>query len=501
VSTRSAVYTRLSRKTDKNVPNLEDQRVDCVALCEREGWSVVAELSDLGESAFDRDNPDDREGYAELVDLVQDGVVDVVVAYHTDRLWRDPVEQGLFLRDARKAELQLIVTPMTRIDPANDDDDFVLTILTAVAKKESADKRRRIRRKAKQLAYAGKLGGGGTRPFGYQADRVSVCEEEALLIKQAAQRVLAGDSLRSICTDWDNDGITTAGGVCQRCGERGSTGAPCKKKETSDECGGYIEGNRWTSTVLRRLLWSPRIAGLREHQGQVLAGVVTEWEAIIDLDTHEELVAILTNPARNKRITSRSYLLSSLAHCGACGKKLIARPKSDKQRCYVCASGVNFHGCGRIRRLADPVEDLVRDAVLYRLDGDGLLQALQESSGDDQQAKTLVEALTKLEGRLRRLNAEYAQEDLWTDEEFKEQKTALREKVKQTKDSLDRRGKNRILATLPSGDGDLREWWDEATVERRRGLVSMFVERVVVHPAVKGRTAFDPTRIEVVWRT
>jgi hypothetical protein len=47
-------------------------------------------------------------------------------------------------------------------------------------------------------------------------------------------------------------------------------------------------------------------------------------------------------------------------------QKLVARPRSDKRRCYVCARGPGFFGCGEIRALAEPLEQLVIDAVLYR---------------------------------------------------------------------------------------------------------------------------------------
>ncbi|MFH1329909.1 MAG: hypothetical protein ABIJ48_04560 [Actinomycetota bacterium] len=37
-------------------------------------------------------------------------------------------------------------------------------------------------------------------------------------------------------------------------------------------------------------------------------------------------------------------------------------------RCYVCAGGPGFGGCGRMATVADPVEALIAEVVLQRLD-------------------------------------------------------------------------------------------------------------------------------------
>ena len=75
------------------------------------------------------------------------GEVDVVVAWHTDRLWRNVVEQQTFLAIGRDAGLQLVATPHNEVNPADADDDFLSTILAAAAQKESADKSRRMKRR------------------------------------------------------------------------------------------------------------------------------------------------------------------------------------------------------------------------------------------------------------------------------------------------------------------------------------------------------------------
>ncbi|HZA81309.1 MAG TPA: hypothetical protein VFC13_07540 [Actinomycetes bacterium] len=59
----------------------------------------------------------------------------------------------------------------------------------------------------------------------------------------------------------------------------------------------------------------------------------------------------------------------------------------------------------------------------------------------------------------------------------------------------------RTLASLPVGERALREAWESRGLSWRRAVLAAVVERVVLHPCLPGRNVFDPSRIEVVWRT
>ena len=70
------------------------------------------------------------------------------------------------------------------------------------------------------------MSGGGTRPFGFEADRRTIRPEEAEIIRDCARRVLAGDSLRSLCIELNERGVPT------------------------------VTGSKWSSQTLRRMLMS-----------------------------------------------------------------------------------------------------------------------------------------------------------------------------------------------------------------------------------------------------
>ncbi|MET0494992.1 MAG: hypothetical protein ABW000_17860 [Actinoplanes sp.] len=67
--------------------------------------------------------------------------------------------------------------------------------LGAAARHEAEHKALRQRRQRRQSAEAGKVAGGGHRPFGYEADSVTIREEGAEIIRECVRRVLAMESL------------------------------------------------------------------------------------------------------------------------------------------------------------------------------------------------------------------------------------------------------------------------------------------------------------------
>jgi site-specific DNA recombinase len=223
-------------------------------------------------------------------------------------------------------------------------------ILGAVARKESDDKSRRIKRKVLELAQAGLVSGGGTRPYGFESDRKTIREEEAAVIRECARRLLAGESLRSLCADLNERGVPT------------------------------VKGAEWKTQTLRRILGSGRISGQREHHEELVSKA--EWPPIIPTAQTARIRALMNDPVRRTNRSARRYLLVRLLRCGLCGATLVSRPRDDGQRRYICAKGPNYAGCGRIYIVADDLEAFVVEAVLYRLNSPVLASALNASHRD-----------------------------------------------------------------------------------------------------------------------
>jgi DNA invertase Pin-like site-specific DNA recombinase len=486
----AAVYCRISHARDGSTLGVDRQEPPTRLLCERLGWKVERVFVDNDLSAYHNKR---RPDFEELLAWAQDGHIRAIAAWDADRLTRQPREDEDLIDLADRYRIQL-ATVTGEYDLATPSGRLHFRIKGAIARHESEHRAERIRLKQQELAHAGEVGGGGTRPFGYLDDRVTphtfgfcllgsrevVEGGEAGLVREAAERVLLGEALHAVLMDWMERGIPT------------------------------ITGKPWRTVVLRRLLLSARIAGLRQHQGATI-GKAT-WPAIIDEATHERLKVLLSDPVRqlNGGKLARSYLLTGLVYCGVCGQKLVARPRDDKRRCYCCPTGVNFNGCGKLRRLAEPVENLVREQLFAALDSpewDTALQAAARAAEEGQaRERELLARLKADDAALEAAErAHFIERDLdgkpvLSRPRFLRVKQQLEASMERTRRKLARVIGDQALASFPRGGQQLRDAWESGSLSWRRAFLTTYIERVVLLPCLKGRNKFDPTKVSIVWR-
>jgi site-specific DNA recombinase len=106
---------------------------------------------------------------------------------------------------------------------------------------------------------------------------------EAGALRDAAERVLRGETVGSIIREWTQRGIRPA------------------------------RAQKWEESSLVKTLRSPHVAGLREWQGQTYSA---QWPAILDEDTHEPLVRLFADPSRRAHVGGRKQCpLSGIARC------------------------------------------------------------------------------------------------------------------------------------------------------------------------------------------
>ena len=503
--TAVGIYCRISDDRDGARAGVRRQETDCRDLAKRRGWPVAGIYVDNDTSAY---SGKPRPQYRRLLEDLSSGVLDGLVVWHLDRLHRHPRELEDFFVVADRAGVRYLATVTGDVDLGTDDGRFHARILGAVARKESDDKSRRISRKQLELAREGKLSGGGTRPFGYDADFITIRKDEAKLIREAARRVLNGEPLRSVARDFTARGVRTP------------------------------QGNGWPIAGLRRVLTSSRIAGRREHPA---VGVVkAEWGGIIDIETHERLRRLLLDPKRSKfnggALPARRYLLSGILACGECGQKIVGRAKIRRAVCvhcerivseerrdtcggcgkrwkgrgkpkreqeargaYVCATGPGFNGCGKVAGLSDPIELWVRDAVFEALDSPEFLQALR-GNGSAGEERELAAELATVEDRLDRLSHDHYVEGIVRRGEFLQLRASLDDRVEALRKRLGSVGNGNVTATLPRSSKALQQAWESRDLAWRRAVVSAVLHRVVLSRGRKGYNRFDPSRIRLEWR-
>lgn len=460
---RPAIYVRISDDREGEAKGVKRQLEDCRELVEQRGWPVAAEYNDNDVSAWKRGVV--RPQYRQMLDDLASGVIDGVVVYDLDRLYRQPLELEEFVRICDAARVTELAAVTGDIDLASGDGLLMARVKGAVAAKESDDKSRRIKRKALELAHAGKIGGGGTRPFGFEADRKTIRAAEAAVVIELADRVLAGESVRSLCFDLDARGVKTS------------------------------TGGKWVPHVLTRMLKSGRISGRREHRGKIVAEA--EWPPIVSVENGDRLQAVLSDPARRKNERARRYLLAGMLRCGHCGEPLTSRPRDDGRRRYVCARRPGSDSCGKIAILSDDLEQLIVEAVLQRLEGPALSRALAARDGhrEDVHQQTVDGANEQLE----ELAKIYAEQRI-TASEWLAAREPIEERLRQGKAGLARSNGTGAVAEFIGHGSALRDSWDGLSLSRRRAILGAVLEHVTIGPAVRGRNRFDPERVAPTWR-
>ena len=454
------IYARISSDREGDQLGVRRQIEDCQRLAAERGWVVVDLYVDDDISAWSGKR---RPEYERLLVDLRSGRIDGVVVWHLDRLHRQPRELEAFLDICDAAKIETLACVTGHIDLGSHVGRLMARMLGSVAKYESDHKSERILRKHEELATAGKPSGGGSRPFGYEADKVTIRASEAAVVRDMARRFLAGQSIKSISADLI---------------ERRITGA---------------NGGRMEPNYVRRLLNSPRIGGMREHKGEVIGEAV--WPGIISKADSAKIRAILADPERNTHRHGRRYLLRRLLRCGQCGEYLHSRPRGETRR-YVC---VKDPGCGHCYINADEVEMWTVEAAFRRLDTPELAAALAEVNADDPEAERWQEEVDQAQEQLEELAAAYASREI-TMGEWRVARGPIEERRNDARKQLARASRVTVLDGWVGNSAELREVWAELDMTRQHAIISAVLDHVEVGPARRGYNRFDWSRLEPRWR-
>ena len=461
---RAGVYARISSDREADGLGVARQVADCERLAERKGWPVAGYYVDDDVSAWSGKR---RPEYARMLADLGTGAITGLLVYDLDRLHRQPNELEAFIDLCARLGLSSVASVSGDIDLTTTEGQFQARILGAVAKKESDDKSRRIRRKHDEIAESGRVSGGGSRPYGYENGKVTVRPAEAGVIVECAQRLLAGEAVRSIANDLNEREIPAA------------------------------QGGQWSPQSLRRMLASPRISGQRAHHGDIVA--TAEWPAIISVEQGAKIRAILSNPERRTNKAARRYLLGGLLVCGRCGERLVARPRSGGLRRYACAKGAGFSGCGHTYINADEVEQFVTEAALHRIDSRDLQRAMERRQQQAPEAERWLREAEAAQQQLDELADAYGQREI-TMSEWKAARKPIEQRLTAARKQLAKVTHGGLLESYLGHSDRLRDDWDGLDLSQQHAIVAGVIDSVRVGPARPGYNRFDESRLEPVLR-
>jgi len=459
-----AVYARISQDRSGQELGVKRQLADCRAEAERRGWTVAEEYVDDDLSAYSGKK---RPAYERMLGDLAEGRRDAVIVWHMDRLHRRPAELEGFVDTCTRAGVRDVVTLSGDIDLAKGDGLLMARLLAAVAANESDSKRRRGARKALEIAQTGRPLMGGSRPFGFLDDRVTHHPAEAPVMRDLAARALAGETLISLTTWLQAEGIKTVG------------------------------GNEWRTNTVRQFLTNPRTWGMRVHRGQVI-GTGT-WEPIITPEQGERLRRLLLDPARRTNRSARRYLLTGMLRCGKCGNRLYSTPKNGVRR-YGCASGPDARGCGGVFIYAEMLEQFITEAVLYRLDSPDMHQVITGEGPDQEQTGTLADAIQADTGQLDDLAATWADGQI-SKAEWLTARTRIEARLQANRHAFARLTHRDAVADYIGRGDELRSQWAGLNLSRQVAIVKAVLNQATILPAkTPGRHGLDPERVQPDWR-
>ncbi len=457
------MYARISDDKAGAGLGVERQREDCERLAKSLGVTLSKVYSDNDVSAYSGKR---RAGYMAMLESIRAGQVGVVLVWHPDRLHRAPRELEDYIEavNLHGTDTHFVKAGQWSLDTAAG--RMTARIIGAVDRGESEHKAERITRAHQQGAERGTWRG-GTRPFGYNRDGVTLHPVESVMVRDAYTAVGNGESLASVMRDWNESGVRTA------------------------------TGKLWYYATLRQILLRERNYGASVYRGEVVK--VDAWEAIVDESTWRSVRAIITDPKRRLSTSNvGKWLLSGLARCGKCeaaGRISILRSATSQVRgsryaIYKCETGMH------LARRADLSDDYVSGVIVARLQEPDATGLLNTAPGVDR---------LPLEREARGLRAQIEEavglwgEGVLTAGQLRTTTERLRERLRVAEATMVDTSTSPALAQMVGAD-DVPAAWQSLVWRSRREVLDALMTVTVLPVPLGAPRRFSPEFIRIDWK-
>lgn len=484
------MYLRISEDKKADGLAIERQRGACLELVEQRGWTLAGEYADTV-SAYLRDVK--RPRYEAMREDFDAGRFDVLVVYDLDRLTRQPRELEDWI-DAAEHRGLAIITANGEADLTTDGGRMYARIKAAVARGEIERKSARQRAKNAQLVEAGKpiL---GNRPFGFEADRETLREVEADMIREAVESVISGGSIGAVVKAWNESGVEPTSKRAIKNGKRTWSHAAVRQILTRDRNAGVLTHlpmeDRRRNAELKR-------AGKPEIPPRVVS---TDGPQIITPDQLELVRAVILSRATTPGVKPSRHFLSGAMNC-RCGMtmRIFHAGKNTRHAgaTYYTCSDRSVHPGPHTAIKTQPAENKVLLTLFGLISGDWIDPAA--SSGVD--VSTLRAAIAENAAERARLSGLLTQRGI-----DPAPLLAQLEELANADDAL----QAQLTAALASGvsadwvtklrseEGDGIEdadafmaWWNTLSVERQRDYVRQTLVITVEPGRGVKRVRIDP---------
>jgi DNA invertase Pin-like site-specific DNA recombinase len=454
------IYCRISQDRTGAGLGVERQEQDCRKLAESLGMEVLAVFVDNDMSAFSGKK---RPAYSDMMEKLAKGSAQAVLCWHTDRLHRSPRELESYIDICEKHGITTHATQAGEIDLATPSGRAVARTLGAWARYESEHKSERLTRAKRQAREQGKFTGGPI-PYGWDIvdQRAVPNDEQAKAIKLAVGMLLGGQSIAAVIREFQSRGISTPRG-----------------------------GAKWNHATLYGQLLRPKLAGLMEVDGELVDD--PGFPAILTEDEWLGVRAVLSDPTRRVSFDNRNrWLLSGIATC-ECGSTVKVGATKDHRGGRRAVYRCKVDGPGHVNRQAVQV-DMVVEAIVEVLlsQPEASASAAAATSAPD---SGLAAEANGLRARLSEAALMAADGDI-TMAQLRQITERLRSKLDELESAM---ANQSIAATQQTFDAASE--WSEASLEKKRKLLSQLVDVRLLRVGRNAGRNFDPDSVEVTLKS
>jgi site-specific DNA recombinase len=338
----AVIYSRISHDPEGRQAGVERQEQDCRRMAEERGWLLLEPVYRENDTSASTRSKKRRPVFEQMLEDVVDASVGVLIAYSTSRLTRRPMEYERLIELTSRTGLEIYTVVSGPVQLHTADGRAIARVLAVIDAAEAERTAERVTRAKLQRAEQGLWHGGPFTPYGYRYVTsttgrgldLAVDEEAAELVREACRRVIRGDSLASICKDWNARGLRTVTGVS------------------------------WRAQGIRKMLVRPSTAGMSERGGQLYPG---RWPPILTRKQWDAARTVLLDPRRHNasfRQMAKRYPLAGLLFCGLCDHQLVSNPLRGVPS-FIC-SPTATGGCAKIRIQSDFVERYLLERIRER---------------------------------------------------------------------------------------------------------------------------------------
>ena len=481
-----------------------------------------------GYAFYDRDRSGSKENI-QLPDLerairvVVNREVEALVVPELSRLSRRGMRHVGEMLDAVELAGGRIVFGKENLDSGNPGSRAIIAFLAERARDESQALGWRIEQWQETCRLKGKWT--GKRPYGFNVvdGRLVKHPEEAPVARRIVDAFLNGATLKAITKILNDAGIPSSG--ASKAADMLARGLTPKTRLRVS----------WGKETVRMVLINPALCGWRSHKGRLVLGpdgepvsfgesIITPAERAKILARMVERTTIVRHSSDSRRIGNRTgggrpgkYELSGFARCESCtlGMVGVTDPERPSYTAYRCVSPAEGRRCEARAYIKGPeAEAEVRRQLFSRLSamepGDPILDAIAErwrelTMPESQGERAVIQSrLEAVRGRIldleeaRFIRGQYSSaEDTARWDHMMARLTAQRDALLEALEQLGPAPEFDLAFLLD--DCLSEEAWNAMSTERRREILKVAVDKVIIGPGKRGRIpAKDRVRVILI---